>query len=143
MRRNVADGGVEIVTDSKTCADSYSTGRDHCSQSVDADLWCEAWRHVGRLGGVIIRWVKAHAGRQHLAAGLLTFHDLCGNYCVDALANRAADVAQAFPEDAANYLRLVGLDTVIFHNFKSQIFKLSVSNPKSKYNVYVSVLSQT
>ena len=31
---------------------------------------------------------------------------------------------------------------VSFHNFKSQNFKLSVSNPKSKYVVYVSVLSQ-
>ena len=29
-----------------------------------------------------------------------------------------------------------------FHNFKSQNFKLSVSNPKNKYVAYVSVLSQ-
>ena len=29
-----------------------------------------------------------------------------------------------------------------FHNFKSQDFKLSVSNPKSKYVAYLSVLSQ-
>ena len=33
-------------------------------------------------------------------------------------------------------------DTVSFHNFKSQNFKLSVSNPKNKYVAYVSVLSQ-
>ena len=32
--------------------------------------------------------------------------------------------------------------TVSFHNFESQNFKLSVSNPKSKYVAYVSVLSQ-
>ena len=32
--------------------------------------------------------------------------------------------------------------TVSFHNFKSQNFKLSVSNPKSEYVAYVSVLSQ-
>ena len=32
--------------------------------------------------------------------------------------------------------------TVSFHNFKSQIFELSVSNPKSKYVAYLSVLSQ-
>ena len=32
--------------------------------------------------------------------------------------------------------------TVSFHNFKSQNFKLSVSIPKSKYVVYLSVLSQ-
>ena len=31
---------------------------------------------------------------------------------------------------------------VSFHNFKSQILKLSVSNPKSKYVAYLSVLSQ-
>ena len=31
---------------------------------------------------------------------------------------------------------------VSFHNFKSQNFKLSVSNPKSRYVAYVSVLSQ-
>ena len=34
------------------------------------------------------------------------------------------------------------LSTVSFHNFKSQNFKLSVSNPKNKYVAYVSVLSQ-
>ena len=34
-----------------------------------------------------------------------------------------------------------GLTTVSFHNFKSQDFKLSVSNPKSKYVAYLSVLS--
>ena len=33
-------------------------------------------------------------------------------------------------------------DTVSFHSFKSQNFKLSVSNPKSKYVAYLSVLSQ-
>ena len=32
--------------------------------------------------------------------------------------------------------------TVSFHNFKSQNIKLSVSNPKSKYVAYLSVLSQ-
>ena len=32
--------------------------------------------------------------------------------------------------------------TVSFHNFKSQKFKLSVSNPESKYVAYVSVLSR-
>ena len=31
-------------------------------------------------------------------------------------------------------------NTVSFHNFKSQNFKLSVSNPKSKYVAYLSVL---
>ena len=35
-----------------------------------------------------------------------------------------------------------GVPTVSFHNFKSRNFKLSVSNPKSKYVAYVSVLSQ-
>ena len=34
------------------------------------------------------------------------------------------------------------MNTVSFHNFKSQKFKLSVSNPKNKYVAYVSVLSQ-
>ena len=32
--------------------------------------------------------------------------------------------------------------TVSFHNFKSQNFKLSVSNPKNKYVAYLSVLSR-
>ena len=36
----------------------------------------------------------------------------------------------------------MGMNTVSFHNFKSQIFKLSVSNPKSKYVAYLSILSQ-
>ena len=34
------------------------------------------------------------------------------------------------------------IPTASFHNFKSQNFKLSASNPKRKYVVYVSVLSQ-
>ena len=33
-------------------------------------------------------------------------------------------------------------NTVSFHNFKSKNIKLSVSNPKSKYVAYVSILSQ-
>ena len=33
-------------------------------------------------------------------------------------------------------------DTVSFHNFKSQNFKLSVSNPKNKYVACLSVLSR-
>ena len=32
--------------------------------------------------------------------------------------------------------------TVSFHNFKSQNVKLSVSNPKSKYVAYLSILSR-
>ena len=34
------------------------------------------------------------------------------------------------------------MNTVSFHNFKSQDFKLSASNPKSKYVAYLSILSQ-
>ena len=41
----------------------------------------------------------------------------------------------------AGYVILL-ITTVSFHNFKSQNFKLSVSNPKSKYVAYLSVLSQ-
>ena len=33
-------------------------------------------------------------------------------------------------------------NTVSFHHFKSQSFKLNVSNPKSKYVDYLSVMSQ-
>ena len=36
----------------------------------------------------------------------------------------------------------IDVNTIGFHNFKSQNFKLSVSNPESKYVAYVSVLSQ-
>ena len=37
---------------------------------------------------------------------------------------------------------VVVMFTVSFHNFKSQNFKLSVSNPEKENVVYVSVLSQ-
>ena len=37
---------------------------------------------------------------------------------------------------------LTTITTVNFHNFKSQNFKLSVSNPKNKFVAYLSVLSQ-
>ena len=40
------------------------------------------------------------------------------------------------------FMLYVLIHTVSFHNFKSQKFKLSVSNPKSKYVDYLSVLSQ-
>ena len=36
----------------------------------------------------------------------------------------------------------IAITTVSFHNFKSQNFKLSVSNPKSKYVAYLFVLSR-
>ena len=38
-------------------------------------------------------------------------------------------------------MKLTIVRTVSFHDLKSQIFKLSVSNPKSKYVAYMSVLS--
>ena len=38
--------------------------------------------------------------------------------------------------------QLIFIHPVSFNNFKSQKFKLSVSNPKSKYVAYSSVLSQ-
>ena len=47
--------------------------------------------------------------------------------------------------EAANRVRVEHAgqgNAVSFHNFKSQNFKLSVSNPKSKYVAYLSVLSQ-
>ena len=52
---------------------------------------------------------------------------------------RSADVVStpAAPSNQESYSY-----TVSFHNFKSQNFKLSVSNPKSKYVAYLSVLSQ-
>ena len=40
------------------------------------------------------------------------------------------------------YIYIYIFVTVSFHNFKAQNFKLSVSNPKSKYVAYLSVLSQ-
>ena len=42
----------------------------------------------------------------------------------------------------ADWINASGRPTVSFHNFKSQNFKLSVSNPKNIYVAYVSVLSQ-
>ena len=39
-------------------------------------------------------------------------------------------------------IRTISDSTVSFHNFKSQNFKLSISNPKSKYVAYLSVPSQ-
>ena len=47
-----------------------------------------------------------------------------------------------FVRELAGRLFLAGCPTVSFHNFKSQNFKLRVSNPKSKYVVYLSILSQ-
>ena len=49
-------------------------------------------------------------------------------------ARRSHDGDDAFPAARRH--------TVSFHNFKSQNFKLSVSDPKSKYVVCFSVLSQ-
>ena len=44
--------------------------------------------------------------------------------------------------DNRAYVNLPTKITVSFHNFKSQNLKLSVSNPKSKYVAYLSVLSR-
>ena len=52
----------------------------------------------------------------------------------------AAAAAAGVERQSAEPERAVS--TVSFHNLKSQNFKLSVSNPKSKYVAYVSVLSQ-
>ena len=42
---------------------------------------------------------------------------------------------------AINYVAQLTAIAVSFHNFKSQNFKLSVSNPKNNYVAYVYVLS--
>ena len=42
----------------------------------------------------------------------------------------------------SNHLRTYAVSSASFHNFKSQNFKLSVSNPKSKYVACLSVLSR-
>ena len=52
-------------------------------------------------------------------------------------------LAASWPESpAAPQPQLTTGHTVSFPNFKSQKFKLSVSNPRSKYVAYVSILSQ-
>ena len=43
---------------------------------------------------------------------------------------------------AAGSGRTLASPTVSFHNFKSQSFKSSASNPKSRYVAFASVLSQ-
>ena len=52
------------------------------------------------------------------------------------------EVAPEALELCVQVTSLLGVFTVSLHNFKSQNFKLSVSNPKSKYVAYVSVLSK-
>ena len=53
-----------------------------------------------------------------------------------------AEPSQAEPISSAARQFRISSFTVSFHNFKSRNFKLSVSNPKSKYVAYLSVLSQ-
>ena len=62
--------------------------------------------------------------------------------CVSKGARSAPDKLAWFlaVEDAG--LQVWLSTSVSFHNFKSQNFKLSVSNPKSKYVAYLSALSQ-
>ena len=52
--------------------------------------------------------------------------------CCSGLDCFARDSNEVLSHDAVSF----------FHNFKSQNFKLSVSNPKNKYAAYLSVLSQ-
>ena len=42
----------------------------------------------------------------------------------------------------SNSIMIMLMNAVSVYNFKTKDFKLSVSNPKSKYVAYVSVLSQ-
>ena len=59
----------------------------------------------------------------------------------DSMKLIAATIKQTIHSHTTNNHAIYN-DTVGFHNFKSRNFKLSVSNPKNKYDVYVSVLSQ-
>ena len=63
---------------------------------------------------------------------------------VDAFAPRCSNKSTCSHLENGNHVgrNHVGRFTVSFHNFKSQNFKLSVSNPKSKYIANLSVLSQ-
>ena len=60
-------------------------------------------------------------------------------------AGKTLPVGQAAPERSMScsyFTMLHDCSTVSFHNFKSQDFKLSVSNPKNKCVAYLSVLSR-
>ena len=77
---------------------------------------------------------RASAKRFRRAAG-----EVSSAHASSTCSSVSGDAAHA---DAGRLLQEQKNVTVSFHNSKSNNFKLSVSNPKSKYVAYVSVLSQ-
>ena len=95
---------VLIVTDSKLVYDAWSGGELKCTGAANADLWGEFWQHARRIGvsDVRFQWIKAHATPLIVQHCLVSLGDLRGNACADALADRAAEQWQIFPQDAQN-----------------------------------------
>lgn len=106
------DGPVEIVTDSLLTWEVHSKGPEaFTSSTANGDLWQVFWSHSERLGHdrVKLRWVKAHATVEHLVSGRVSYVDLMGNAAADALADRAAKVAEVCSADASRVLGCVNL----------------------------------
>eukprot|EP00969_Alexandrium_andersonii_P138408 6120489-Alexandrium_andersonii.AAC.1 len=81
----------------------FRAGRKACLSSSNSEDWHVVWQQVDRLGADAVRlvWMKAHVTAEYVAANELPTIDAVGNYCADALANRAAEQASAHVSDVA------------------------------------------
>lgn len=132
--RRVSGGPVEIASDSKINVDRYADGIDACLSACNSDLWRQLWAEVGRIGrdSVVLRWIKGHATEKHIAEGDISVKDLCGNYCADVLAERAARCAEVFPQDAVNTFFYMSLARKIQMRAVAILLEVSAGEKRSR-----------
>eukprot|EP00969_Alexandrium_andersonii_P172634 7631335-Alexandrium_andersonii.AAC.1 len=85
----------------------FRAGRRACLSSANSEDWHTVWQQVDRLGADAVRlfWIKAHVTAEYIAANQLPTIDVVGNFCADALADRAAEQASVHVSDVARFKR--------------------------------------
>ena len=103
---SVQQGTCTIYTDSKISADLFGQGKARCLNSENSDLWSMLWSHIDAGGiNVTLVWTKGHVDTVQVMEDYhVSRMSLVGNTYADALANRAADLAQVATQDSMTCL---------------------------------------
>ena len=102
VAKNVMQGVVVVVTDSKVNADMFGNGKSRCLEAANSDLWAELWSCIEHKAlAFTIRWVRGHGDDAVIFQKFaLNAVDVIGNLIADKLADHAAELYKVWQHDA-------------------------------------------
>ena len=88
-----AAGAIHLVTDCKNNYEALLMGKEYCLRAANpwAHVWRQIWEHLQSLPAWSVRWVKAHATEDQIAAGVISRLDYERNQKIDTLANEGRE----------------------------------------------------